>query len=315
MIPRGRSRVPAARPRAEFKVALSRRKIARWGAVVLVLVVGGFFGARYWLYSRNFQSTDDAYVGAHTVDISAEVAGQVAQVFVSNNDIVHAGQPLFELDRRPYEIARERAQAELAQRLAEARNAGHNNARMRVLVKGGFLSPQGGEASETQVQTANAAVKDAQAALDQAQLDLQRARVTAPADGVIGNMSLRPGAPVQPRTPLFVLISDKEFWVDANFKETQLGEIQPGQSATVKLDMYPKQVFHGVVESLSGGAGTAFSLLPPQNATGNWVKVTQRVPVRVRITDPDPQHPLRIGTTAKVEIAVRDGGAGSVARR
>jgi membrane fusion protein, multidrug efflux system len=102
--------------------------------------------------------------------------------------------------------------------------------------------------------------------------------------------------------PLFVLIGEQEFWVDANFTETELKRVRPGQEATVKLDMYPDRPFHGVVESVSGGAGTAFSLLPPQNATGNWVKVTQRVPVRIRITDPDPNRPLRIGTTATVEV-------------
>jgi membrane fusion protein (multidrug efflux system) len=90
--------------------------------------------------------------------------------------------------------------------------------------------------------------------------------------------------------------------VDANFKETELKDIRPGQKAIITSDVYPDHPFHGVVQSLSGGSGTAFSLLPPQNATGNWVKVTQRVPVRIRVEDPDPQHPLRIGTTASVKV-------------
>jgi membrane fusion protein (multidrug efflux system) len=107
---------------------------------------------------------------------------------------------------------------------------------------------------------------------------------------------------VQPGAPLFVVIANDEYWVDANFKETQLKEIHPGQKATIASDVYPDHAFHGTVQSLSGGSGAAFSLLPPQNATGNWVKVTQRVPVRVRIEDPDPQHPLRIGTTATVRV-------------
>ena len=285
---------------------VSRRKLVRWSAVALVLVAAAIFGARYWLHSRKFESTDDAYVGAHTVEISAEVAGTVAKVFVANNDAVREGQPLFELDRRPYEIALENAQAQLAQRLAEARNAQGNDARTKALVQRGFVSPQAGETAATQVQTTAAIVKGAQAAVDQAKLDLERTRVVAPDNGVIGNLSLRPGSAVQPRTPLFALISSREFWVDANFKETQLKSIQTGQRATVRVDMYPDHAFEGVVESLSGAAGTAFSLLPPQNATGNWVKVTQRVPVRVRITNPDPEHPLRIGTTATVEVAVRD---------
>ena len=91
-------------------------------------------------------------------------------------------------------------------------------------------------------------------------------------------------------------------WITANFKETQLKEIRPGQHAEIRSDIYPDHVFHGVVQSVSGGSGAAFSLLPPQNATGNWVKVTQRVPVRIKVEDPDPGHPLRIGTSTTVRV-------------
>jgi membrane fusion protein (multidrug efflux system) len=283
-------------------MTVSKRKLARWGIVALVILAGALFGYRSWRHSVNFASTNDAYVGAHTVDVSAEVAGQVKEVHVDNNQRVEAGQPLIDLDRTPFELALGRARAQLAQRRAELENARHNNARNQVLVGRGFLSRQGAEATMTQEATASAAMRDAEVAVRQAELDLQRTHLVAPAAGMVANLSLRPGASVQPRVPLFALISDREFWVDANFKETQLRGLQPGQEATVKLDMYPNRVFRGVVQSLSGGAGTAFSLLPPQNATGNWVKVTQRVPVRVRIVDPDPQYPLRIGTTATVEV-------------
>ncbi len=94
----------------------------------------------------------------------------------------------------------------------------------------------------------------------------------------------------------------RDIWVDANFKETELARIKPGQKARIVVDMYKQHEFKGEVQSLSGGAGQAFSLLPAQNATGNWVKVTQRVPVRVRILDPSPDYPLRIGTTATVRV-------------
>src|SRR5258705_13258136 len=135
-----------------------------------------------------------------------------------------------------------------------------------------------------------------------AETDLARTHVTSPTDGVVANFSLQPGSTVTPGVPLFVVISDKDYWVDANFKETELMEIRPGQSVTIKSDVYPDHPFHATVVSLSGGSGTAFALLPPQNATGNWVKVTQRVPVRIKVDDPDPQHPLRIGTTATVKV-------------
>jgi membrane fusion protein (multidrug efflux system) len=218
------------------------------------------------------------------------------------------------------------AEAVLAQRRAEAENARSTWERNLALVKSGFISPQAAETSRTQVATAEAAVKAAQAdverarsalgrsgdenaavqaaaaAVKQAQLDLDRTQVRSPVTGIIANFTLRPGNSVQPGAPLFVVIANDEYWVDANFKETQLKEIHPGQKATIASDVYPDHAFHGTVQSLSGGSGAAFSLLPPQNATGNWVKVTQRVPVRVRIEDPDPQHPLRIGTTATVRV-------------
>jgi membrane fusion protein (multidrug efflux system) len=101
---------------------------------------------------------------------------------------------------------------------------------------------------------------------------------------------------------LFSIVANDAYWVDANFKETELQRVRAGQPATVTVDMYPKHPFEATVESVSAGSGAAFSLLPPQNATGNWVKVTQRVPVRVRIVHPDPAFPLRIGTTATVRV-------------
>lgn len=107
---------------------------------------------------------------------------------------------------------------------------------------------------------------------------------------------------MQKEIALFTIISDEEYWVDANFKETELDRVHPGQHAQIVVDMYRHHPFEGAVQSLSGGSGSAFSLLPAQNATGNWVKVTQRVPVRIRVLNPDPAFPLRIGTTASVHV-------------
>ena len=221
------------------------------------------------------------------------------------------------------------ARASLAQRRAELQNAESNERRTQNLIKQGFLSAQSAEDTHTQARTAAAAVKAADANLTealsalgesgdgsadlraaaahvgQAKLDLEHARVFAPTSGTVANLSLRPGSPVNAQVPVFSIISDHDYWVDANFKETQLQRVREGQSARVVTDMYRDHVFTGIVQSLSGGSGAAFSLLPPQNATGNWVKVTQRVPVRVRILDPDPAHPLRVGTTANVEVRAR----------
>jgi len=101
---------------------------------------------------------------------------------------------------------------------------------------------------------------------------------------------------------VFVLVCNNRYWVDANYKETQLENIRPGQPADILVDMYPHHHFHGVVENVSAAAGSVFSLLPPQNANGNWVKVIQRVPVRIKIDNPDPAFPLLVGTSTTVTI-------------
>ena len=342
--------VPAAEPApaSPRRRRLPRRpKQLKWIVAAIVVVVAAFFGIRFWHESRLFASTDNAYIQANQVEIAAQVSGPVAKVYVRDQQRVSEGAPLFDIDPTNYELALDKAKAQLeiarqsasqesagvssaeavlAQRRAEAANARATYQRNLQLVKSGFLSAQGIENSRTQVATADAAVKAAEAnvvqarsalgksgeenaavlaataAVKQAEVDLARTHVVAPDNGVVASFSLQQGNMVQPGAPLFVVISDREFWVDANFKETELKEIRPGQEATIRVDMYPDREFKGVVESLSGGSGTAFSLLPPQNATGNWVKVTQRVPVRIKISDPDPGHPLRIGTTATVKV-------------
>lgn len=145
----------------------------------------------------------------------------------------------------------------------------------------------------------------AQAALKQAVFNLDHTHVRAPANGKLVNFKLRQGAVVNANQPLFSLIEDQSWWVVANFKETDIGRIQPNQPAHVRVDMYPNIVFDGIVESISAGSGAAFSLLPPENATGNWVKVTQRFPVRIKLVQPDSEHPLRplrLGASSEVTI-------------
>ncbi len=156
------------------------------------------------------------------------------------------------------------------------------------------------EAERGATGNANAAIKAAEAALGQARLDLQHTRVWAPANGIVGDVALRPGSFVTAGRALFALVETSEVWVDANVKETDLARIRPGQPARVTVDLLPGKTFHGEVESLSPASGAAFSLLPPENATGNWVKVTQRFPVRVRILDPVPR--LRVGASCHVTI-------------
>ena len=159
------------------------------------------------------------------------------------------------------------------------------------------------------VTTPTVQLRAAAAQLHKATHDRVKTHVTAPADGTLSNVSLRPGATVQAGAPLFAIIEGDDWWVDANFKETDLARIKIGQKATIRLDMYPDVTFDGTVDSISAGSGATFSVLPPENATGNWVKVTQRFPVRIRISNPQAsERPLRVGASAAVTIDTTQDG-------
>lgn len=218
------------------------------------------------------------------------------------------------------------ARANLAQANAHYEVAFKNVPRTLTLVKEGQLSQATGVTEQGQLDVAKAAVITAQsqfqealqnlgdpgannanllaakANYDEAKLNLSYSKIYAPATGYLTNFTIRPGSMVTAAQPLFALIETSLWWIDANYKETDLAKIRDGQYAKVILDSYPNHVFKGVVQSISSGSGAAFSLLPPENATGNWVKVTQRFPVKVVILNPTQQFPLRVGASATVTI-------------
>lgn len=217
------------------------------------------------------------------------------------------------------------AEAQIRQSESDLSNARRIDARDKQLVAQNFLSRQAEDDAKTRVAVMQAALEGArakllkaraapesterrgdmlkaEAAIRQARLDLARTHVVAAQDGQISNLALTQGSMVNSHAPLFALIADNSYHIDANFKESQLPGIHPGQRVDIRIDMYPDTLFTGSVESLSGGTGTAFSLLPAQNATGNWVKIAQRVPVRIAIAPTDRDHPLRIGATATVSV-------------
>ncbi len=160
---------------------------------------------------------------------------------------------------------------------------------------------------EAEIERAEATLSQARADLSFAELQLQHTEVRAPGDGVVSKKSVEVGQVVQMGQPLLAIVPLHEVWVVANFKETQLARVKPGMPAEVEIDTFPGKVFHGTVDSLSAGTGARFSLLPPENATGNWVKVVQRIPVKIRL---DPKefgnpHTLRAGMSAYVVIRVK----------
>jgi membrane fusion protein (multidrug efflux system) len=146
-------------------------------------------------------------------------------------------------------------------------------------------------------------VQAAQAKVAQAELDLRRATLVAPTDGIVSQIdNIRPGTYLSAGRPAFSLVADKDAWIDANLKETDLTYVRPGQEATVTVDTYPGVDFKATVESVGAATGSEFSALPAQNATGNWVKVVQRIPVRLKIEPAADQPPLRAGMSVEVEI-------------
>ena len=147
----------------------------------------------------------------------------------------------------------------------------------------------------------NARRQQAAATVALAQLNLEWTTVSAPTDGWITQFNLRVGDVVQPGQPQFPFIESGHWWISANFKETHMRRILPGQPVTFTVDMYPGHIFHGIVHSLARGVAASFTLLPPQNTTGNWVKVTQRVPIRI-LADEDPAFPFRLGASVDAEV-------------
>jgi membrane fusion protein (multidrug efflux system) len=311
----------------------------------VVLVSGGFYA--YHIYDARYPSTDNAYVTANVVHVAPQVSGRVLQVAVHNQQYIHAGDRLYKIDPKPFQLALDHAQAHLQQTRqdvahdaaavvsAEAevkrlevllQNATSRAKRSNELKSSNYVSQQTAEDAEADMLAAraalkvararlneareqlglpgndNQAVREAKAELDEAQLQLDNTELAASCDGRIAQLTLQPGDAVQSGQSNFVLICDHQFWIGANFKETELERIRPGQPVAISLDMYPGVDFKGKVESINGASGVAFSLLPPQNATGNWVKITQRVPVKIHVETLDPEHPLLVGTSAQVRV-------------
>ncbi len=233
---------------------------------------------------------------------------------------------LAEQNMRMLQDAVKSAQALVAQRRSELDVTLKNSNRILALEKVGQVSKSAGDEARSKIKVAkaalsavlsqldqakenlgdigqkNAQIRAAAANLNQAKLNLKHTHIVAPSAGKIVNFTVRSGSMVQAGVPLFQLVDQGKFWLSANFKETQLQRIKVGQKATLTVDMYPKHEFKGVVESISAGSGTAFSLLPAENATGNWVKVTQRIPVKIVILNPSKKFPLRVGSSATVIV-------------
>jgi len=340
---------PASAPEFTGSPSLARRlRLPLLIAAPVIVIVGAFI---FYLNGGRYQSTDDAYIQAPRIDVSANVAGRVIEVAVHENQRVKAGDLLFRLDPAPLQTLANQAAADLGaagqtltgqgatyqQRTAELQAAETNLAyqnkelvRQKAMAASGVSSKAQLDAQVNAVATAqaqlaaakqaqaqalsalggkpngpaadNPVIKQAQAALDRAKLNLSYTVVRAAQDGIVTKVDqLQVGDYINAAQPVFSLVADRPY-VEANFKEDQLTYMRPGQPASFKIDAYPKAVFHGRIESLSPGTGSSFSLLPPENSTGNWVKVVQRLPVRISIDNPPDDLPLHIGLSLTVKV-------------
>jgi membrane fusion protein (multidrug efflux system) len=318
--------------------AVSRKRLLLAAAGLLALGAA-WYGHDWWTNGRFIESTDDAYVGGDVTVIAPKVAGFIAQVAVTDNQAVHAGDLLLKLDDRDYRAALAKAdaavagqqatlanlaagrrlqealiaqaQAELTGTAAELARSRFDFDRYHALAQDQFASTQRFQQADadsrkalaadqrahaalnaatrqldvidTQSQQAAAALAGAQADRDMAQLNLGYTELRAPIDGTVGNRSARTGAYATVGAQLIALVPAQGLWVDANFKENQLAEMRPGLAATIEADVLPGQVFHGHVLSLAPATGAQFSVLPAENATGNFTKIVQRVPVRIAL--------------------------------
>lgn len=330
--------------------------------IVLSILIGSFIC--YGIISSGYESTEDAAIDAHIAAIIPKVPGYISKINVSNNQKVIAGDVLLQIDTADYQIALDKAQAELE--LAQisldyslqardsdrgASPSGANSARLNVTqaeanweksmanlgryremkklsgshkyiadaiaqekatrlilndakasLKAAEMAPKHLAGEESDVQNAEARVKIARANFDQAIENLKSTTITAPLDGYITKLHVEEGVYVQTGQEMFAVVGDK-YWVVANFKETQLAKIRVGQMVDIKIDAYPATTYHGKIDSMQAGTGARFSVFPPENASGNFVKVVQRVPVKI-LFDSQPDAALHIVPGISVEPSV-----------
>lgn len=295
----------------------------RYLAIGLGILVA--IGVGYFIHETlMFQSTDDAYVETTTVQVAPRVAGQITDVYITDNQRVHEGDLVAKIDDADYIVKVEQAKARYERALLNQTNAKANltaaNTNIEVakkdleryknLYEQGAVSKQtldtaqakydAAQAQQTTAEqalfskegtkVADADLKELKALKDQAELNLSYTKIYAPQNGTVSNRRVEKGMYVQVGTPLFVVVPD-DVWVVANYKENQLRHMKPGQEVQIKIDTYPDKVFKGKVDSIQRSSGAKSSMFPPENAVGSFVKIVQRIPVKIVFTEKiDPEE-------------------------
>jgi membrane fusion protein (multidrug efflux system) len=340
---------------------MNSKRVILLSAISIVTMAAVYFGLQWGVYGRFVETTDNAFIKADTVVISAKSPGRIEAVLVADNAVVRAGDPLVRIERNDYTARVRQARAELEARraaiatiekqmaLAEARVESADAAARSVeaelglaksdfdrtteLAKSNFASRQALDKStsafksgkarlesayanyeaaraeaavlKAQQEQAGAALAWAEAALQLAEIDEENAVVRAPKSGVVGNVSVHEGEYASTGRQMMALVPIEDAYIVANFKETQVSRIRAGEMVRIEIDAYPGVDVIGIVDSLSPASGAEFSLLPPENATGNFTKIVQRIPVKIKIVDAPAGVSLLPGLSVTAAVDTR----------
>jgi membrane fusion protein, multidrug efflux system len=233
----------------------------------------------------DFESTDDAVIVAPTAAVSAKIGGIVTKVFFKDFMKVKKGQVLVELDDREIQFAKQRLESERDAARAGYWEAKNNLDRAKYLFNRGYRSQQEFQAVQARYYESLARERTIQAQLDQTTLELEYSKIQAPMDATVGKREVEPGMVIKAAQTMTEAVDSSSRWIVANFKETQLNEMRVGQKVEIEIDAIKGKKFSGVVESFAPGSGASFALIPPDNATGNFTKVVQRVPVKIVLSE------------------------------
>jgi multidrug resistance efflux pump len=253
-----------------------RNRILVISAVIALVIAGGYFA---W-NAFHYENTDDAQVDGHVIPLCPRVNGRIKSVYVYDGQLVHAGEAMMTIDPEEYKIAEVLAQLNLSEALSTAASSHHN----------------------ANVQMANVEVARRELQLAQAELNFSHTVICSPVTGIVGKSRVEVGQNVSIGQDLVDVLPLDDVWVTANFKETQLAHMRPGQPVEVSVDAYGRK-WKGHVTNMGGGTGSVLGLLPTENVTGNYVKVMQRVPVRIDFDRP-PGRELDAGGLLKPGLSV-----------
>jgi membrane fusion protein (multidrug efflux system) len=249
------------------------------GALALILI------ATFLNLNSEYEDTDNAYTAAHVATLSPKVSGIVTEVLVEENYKVKKDQVLVRIDPRDFRNALDNLKAQLGGVEASLSLAQKDYKRSAKLFTEQAVTEQDKDNDFTKVEELNKKRDALRSQIAQADLNLSFTEIKAPSDGTIGKKLVEPGMVLNPGQPLLSFVDSQAPWVIANFKETQLRKMKIGQKAEIEIDSIGGKKFEGIIESFAPGSGATFALIPPDNATGNFTKIVQRVPVRIRFLE------------------------------